>query len=144
VICFDVLGTRKCQNFKFLTKSRFTTNRTCYTLLNFRKNPTGGVSIEMAEPINVIPFSVYKKYFGNVKIIKDNTRLMENTGSRIKILGYITVPALYKNNSCSIKMFVSKSNGRSVLGRETKNCKDGTGCDKRRFQGLFREIPRRL
>jgi hypothetical protein len=50
-ICFDVLGTRKCQNFKFLTKSRFTTNRTCYTLLNFRKNPTGGVSIEMAEPI---------------------------------------------------------------------------------------------
>jgi hypothetical protein len=51
VICFDVLGTRKCQNFKFLTKSRFTTNRTCYTLLNFRKNPTGGVSIEMAEPI---------------------------------------------------------------------------------------------
>jgi hypothetical protein len=23
----------------------------CYTLLNFRKNPTGGVSIEMAEPI---------------------------------------------------------------------------------------------
>jgi hypothetical protein len=51
VICFDVLGTRKCQNFKFLTKSRFTTNRTRYTLLNFRKNPTGGVSIEMAEPI---------------------------------------------------------------------------------------------
>jgi hypothetical protein len=51
VICFDVLGTRKCQNFKFLTKSRFTTNQTCYTLLNFRKNPTGGVSIEMAEPI---------------------------------------------------------------------------------------------
>jgi hypothetical protein len=50
-ICFDILGTRKCQNFKFLTKSRFTTNRTCYTLLNFRKNPTGGVSIEMAEPI---------------------------------------------------------------------------------------------
>jgi hypothetical protein len=50
-ICVDVLGTRKCQNFKFLTKSRFTTNRTCYTLLNFRKNPTGGVSIEMAEPI---------------------------------------------------------------------------------------------
>jgi hypothetical protein len=46
MICFDVLGTRKCQNFKFLTKSR-----TCYTLLNFRKNPTGGVSIEMAEPI---------------------------------------------------------------------------------------------
>jgi hypothetical protein len=54
VICFDVLGTRKCQNFKFLTKSRFTTNRTCYTLLNFRKNPTGGVSIEMAEPIDRI------------------------------------------------------------------------------------------
>jgi hypothetical protein len=51
-ICFDVLGTRKCQNFKFLTKSRFTTNRTCYTLLNLRKNPTGGVSIEMAEPIS--------------------------------------------------------------------------------------------
>jgi hypothetical protein len=51
VICFDVLGTRKCQNFKFLTKSHFTTNRTCYTLLNFRKNPTSGVSIEMAEPI---------------------------------------------------------------------------------------------
>jgi hypothetical protein len=50
-ICFDILGTRKCQNFKFLTKSRFTTKRTCYTLLNFRKNPTGGVSIEMAEPI---------------------------------------------------------------------------------------------
>jgi hypothetical protein len=50
-ICFDILGTRKCQNFKFLTKSRFTTNRTCYTLLNFRKNLTGGVSIEMAEPI---------------------------------------------------------------------------------------------
>jgi hypothetical protein len=50
-ICFDVLGTRKCQNFKFLTKSRFTTNRTCYILLNFRKNPTAGVSIEMAEPI---------------------------------------------------------------------------------------------
>jgi hypothetical protein len=42
-ICFDILGTRKCQNFKFLTKSRFTTNRTCYTLLNFRKNLTGGV-----------------------------------------------------------------------------------------------------
>jgi hypothetical protein len=55
VICFDVLGTRKCQNFKFLTKSRFTTNRTCYTLLNFRKNPTGGVSIEMAEPICCLP-----------------------------------------------------------------------------------------
>jgi hypothetical protein len=55
VICFDVLGTRKCQNFKFPTKSRFTTNRTCYTLLNFRKNPTGGVSIEMAEPI----FNIY-------------------------------------------------------------------------------------
>jgi hypothetical protein len=51
VICFDVLGTTKCQNFKFLTKSRFTNNRTCYKLLNFRKNPTGGVSIEMAEPI---------------------------------------------------------------------------------------------
>jgi hypothetical protein len=51
-ICFDILGTRKCQNFKFLTKSRFTTKRTRYTLLNFRKNPTGGVSIEMAEPIN--------------------------------------------------------------------------------------------
>jgi hypothetical protein len=63
VICFDVLGTRKCQNFKFLTKSRFTTNRTCYTLLNFRKNPTGGVSIEMAEPIirmnNKIIFNIY-------------------------------------------------------------------------------------
>jgi hypothetical protein len=56
VICFDVLGTRKCQNFKFLTKSRFTTNRTCYTLLNFRKNPTGGVSIEMAEPILINAF----------------------------------------------------------------------------------------
>jgi hypothetical protein len=56
VICFDVLGTRKCQNFKFLTKSRFTTNRTCYTLLNFRKNPTGGVSIEMAEPIPTFCF----------------------------------------------------------------------------------------
>jgi hypothetical protein len=51
MICFHVLGTRKCQNFKFLTKSRFTTKRTYYTLLNFRKNPTGGVSIEMAEPI---------------------------------------------------------------------------------------------
>jgi hypothetical protein len=53
-----------------------------------------------------------KKHFGNLKIIKDNTRLMEYTGSRVKILGYITVPALYKNNSCIIKMFVSKSNGR--------------------------------
>jgi hypothetical protein len=75
--------------------------------------------VDSGADVNVIPFSVYKKYFGNVKIIKDNTRLMEYTGSRIKILGYITVPALYKNNSCSIKMFVSKSNGRSVLGRET-------------------------
>jgi hypothetical protein len=73
--------------------------------------------VDSGADVNVIPFSVYKKYFGNVKIIKDNTRLMEYTGSRI--LGYITVPALYKNNSCIIKMFVSKSNGRSVLGRET-------------------------
>jgi hypothetical protein len=65
-ICFDVLGTRKCQNFKFLTKSRFTTNRTCYTLLNFRKNPTGGVSIEMAEPIFVrlsVNFRFYNSKF---------------------------------------------------------------------------------
>jgi hypothetical protein len=75
--------------------------------------------VDSGADVNVIPFSVYKKYFGNVKIIKDNTRLMEYTESRIKILGYITVPALYKNNSCIIKMFVSKSNGRSVLGRET-------------------------
>jgi hypothetical protein len=64
VICFDVLGTRKCQNFKFLTKSRFTTDRTCYTLVNFRKNPTGGVSIEMAEPIAILIF-VHDNYHNN-------------------------------------------------------------------------------
>jgi hypothetical protein len=63
VICFDVLGTRKCQNFKFLTKSPFTTNRTCYTLLNFRKNPTGGVSIEMAEPICETTLNKKNKHF---------------------------------------------------------------------------------
>jgi hypothetical protein len=86
-------------------------------LKNFNKDVK--FRVDSGADVNVIPFSVYKKYFGNVKIIKDNTRLMEYTGSRIKILEYITVPALYKNNSCIIKMFVSKSNGRSVLGRET-------------------------
>jgi hypothetical protein len=84
VICFDVLGTRKCQNFKFLTKSRFTTNRTCYTLLNFRKNPTGGVSIEMAEPIHILK---YNEDYGDVSmnlIISRNSVLVNthNIGSR--------------------------------------------------------------
>jgi hypothetical protein len=69
VICFDVLGTRKCQNFKFLTKSRFTTNRTCYTLLNFRKNPTGGVSIEMAEPIHIAEMSIIEGNIGKLLAI---------------------------------------------------------------------------
>lgn len=51
---------------------------------------------------------MYKKYFINIKIEQNNTKLLGYTGNHIHIFVYITVPAKFKNKIKDIKLFIAK------------------------------------
>ncbi|XP_044764709.1 uncharacterized protein LOC123321304 [Coccinella septempunctata] len=49
--------------------------------------------------------------------MRDDTKLIEYTGNRIEIIGYITAPVFYKNNEFNVKFFIAKGYGRPIIGK---------------------------
>ncbi|KAJ3650090.1 hypothetical protein Zmor_021798 [Zophobas morio] len=75
--------------------------------------------VDSGADVNVIPLYMYKKYFGNNEIKPNKTKLLGYSGKQISVLGYITVSVSFKNKEYNIELFISKTNSRPVLGKDS-------------------------